>query len=125
MKGSTATTSRAPGTVIRLEGGTGSFHGPHIGQAMAAADAAEGGYVHITGGEWSFYAPHFYRGDTADTVPAIYQTGGRVYGGGRHPAANPKHGRSRPILATSAPGGAAAGTGTYTSYCPDLSMNVT
>lgn len=31
----------------------------------------------------------------------------------------------RPILETGAAGGNAAGTGSYTTYCPDLSMSVT
>ena len=31
----------------------------------------------------------------------------------------------RPVLATTAPGGNAASTGAYTTYCPDLSMSVT
>src|SRR4029077_11024172 len=74
-EGFNGTTGRAPGTVIRLEGGAGTFHGPHIGQAMSAPDVAEGGYVHMTGGEWNFYSPHFYRGNTADPVPAIFQPG--------------------------------------------------
>ena len=91
---------------------------------MAAADAAEGGYVHITGGEWSFYAPHFYRGDTADTVPASTRpaAGCTWWAPSRRQS---ETWSARPILDTSAPGGAAAGTGTYTTYCPDLSMNVT
>lgn len=117
--------NRAPGTVIRLEGGNGAFYGAHIGQAMMSPDAAEGGYVHMTGGEWSFYGPHIYRGNTADTVPAIYQTGGRLFVTGATRGNMSESWSPRPILATGAAGGNAAGTGTYTTYCPDLSMSVT
>lgn len=114
----------APGTVIRLEGGIGSFYGPCIGQGMGNPDAAEGGLVHMTGGEWNFYSPMFYRGNMADTTPCIYQTGGRLHVAGATRRQSETW-NARPVLETSAPGGAAAGTGTYTTYCPDLSMNVT
>lgn len=117
--------TRAPGTVIRLEGGNGTFYGPHVGQAMMTPDAAEGGYVHMTGGEWNFISPHFYHGSTADTVPAIYQTGGRLMVTGATKGMMSETWSPRPILETSAPGGNAAGTGAYTTFCPDLSMSVT
>jgi hypothetical protein len=124
-EGYNGTTSRAPGTVIRLEGGSGAFYGPHIGQAMMTPDAAEGGYVHMTGGEWSFYGPQFYHGSTADSVPAIYQTGGRLYVTGATRGNQSETWSPRPILQTSAAAGNAAGTGSNTTYCPDLSMSVT
>jgi hypothetical protein len=124
-EGYNGSTSRAPGTVIRLEGGSGAFYGPHIGQAMMSPDAAEGGYVHMTGGEWSFHSPQFYRGSTADTVPAIYQTGGRLYVTGATRGNQAETWSPRPIIETSAPLGNAADTGSYTTYCPDASMSVT
>ena len=121
-EGQNGTTERAPGTVLRLEGGSGSFHGTHMGQAMSAPDAAEGGYVHITGGEWNFYSPHFYRGSTADTVPCIYQSGGRLLVMGATYRLSETW-AARPRLETSAP--ASPNAGTYSTYCPDLSMNIT
>lgn len=114
----------APGTVIRLEGGAGSFYGPNVGQAMGNPDAAEGGVIQVTGGEWNFYGPIFYRGNMADTTPFIYQTGGRVHVTGATRRQSETW-STRPVLSTSAGGGNAAGTGAYTTYCPDLSMNVT
>jgi len=116
--------SRAPGTVIYIEGGQGTFFGPHVGQAMMSPDAAEGGYIHMTAGEWNFVGPQFYRGSTADTVPAIYQTGGRLMVTGATKLSSETW-TTRPILQTGAAGGNVAGTGNYTTYCPDLSMNVT
>ncbi len=77
-EGFNGTSLRAPGTVIRLEGGNGTFHGPRIGQAMAAPDPAEKGYVQVSGGQWRFVGPTFFRGDTPADVPAIYQTGGSL-----------------------------------------------
>jgi len=77
-EGYNGTNLRAPGTVIRLEGGNGTFHGPRIGQAMANPDPAESGYVHVTNGQWTFLGPSFFRGDTPASVPAIYQSGGRL-----------------------------------------------
>lgn len=124
-EGYNAGATRAPGTVIRLEGGSGAFFGPHIGQAMMTPDAAEGGYVHMTGGEWTFYSPQFYHGSTADTVPCIYQTGGRLHVVGATKGVLNETWSPRPILETGAPAGNAAGTGAYTTYCPDLSMSVT
>lgn len=115
---------RAIGTVMRLEGGVGSFHGTRFGQCMRSPDATEGGYVHITGGEWSFFNPQFYRGDTASTVPCIYQTGGRVaaYGASYWQT---ETWANRPVLETGAPSPGTPNSGSYASYCPDLSMNVT
>lgn len=123
-EGYNSSSSRAPGTVIRIEGGQGTFYGPHVGQAMMSPDAAEGGYIHMTGGEWNFIGPQFYRGSTADTVPAIYQTGGRLMVTGATKL-NSESWSTRPILDTGATGGNAADSGAYTTYCPDLSMNVT
>ncbi len=123
-EGYNSSSSRAPGTVIRIEGGQGTFFGPHVGQAMMSADAAEGGYIHMTGGEWNFIGPQFYRGSTADTVPAIYQEGGRLMVTGATKLSSESW-TTRPILSTGAAGGNVAGTGNYTTYVPDLSMNVT
>lgn len=123
-EGYNSSTSRAPGTVIRIEGGQGTFFGPRVGQAMASPDVAEGGYVHITGGEWNFIGPQFYRGSTADTVPVIYQAGGRLMVTGATKLGSETW-TTRPILETGAAGGNAADPGSYTTYCPDLSMNVT
>ncbi len=121
-EGYNSSSARAPGTVIRIEGGQGTFFGPHVGQAMMSPDAAEGGYIHMTGGEWNFFGPQFYRGSTADTVPAIYQSGGRLMVTGATKL-NGESWTTRPILDSGVSN--AAGTGNYTTYVPDLSMNVT
>lgn len=108
----------APGTVIRLEGGSGAFFGPSIGQAMQNPDAAEGGPVHVSGGEWAFYSPNFYRSPMAETEPCIYHTGGRllVQGATRHEG---EAWTNRPRYYTSSSGP----NSTETSfYCPDMSM---
>jgi hypothetical protein len=123
-EGYNSSTSRAPGTVIRIEGGQGTFFGSRIGQAMMSPDVAEGGYVHMTAGEWNFVGPQFYRGSTADTVPVIYQTGGRLSVMGATKLGSETW-TTRPILQTGAAGGNAADSGDYSTYVPDLSMNVT
>lgn len=108
----------APGTVIRLEGGSGAFFGPSIGQAMQNPDAAEGGPVHMTGGEWSFYSPNFYRSPMADTQPCIYHTGGRllVMGATRHEG---ESWTTRPRYESSYSG---PNSSENSFYCPDMSM---
>lgn len=108
----------APGTVIRLEGGSGAFFGPSIGQAMQNPDPAEGGPVHMTAGEWAFYSPSFYRTPMAETAPCIYHTGGRllVTGATRHEG---EVWTNRPRYQTTQSGP----NGTENSfYCPDMSM---
>lgn len=70
-----------PGNVVRLEGGAGSFYGGNFGQAMAQPDSSHHGVIEVTGGEWNFYGPTFYKGTSggmAESVPCIYQSGGRV-----------------------------------------------
>lgn len=117
-------TLAAPGTVIRLEGGNGVFYAPNIGQGMADPDAAEGGLVHMTAGEWHFVSPSFYKGTMAESTPCIYQSGGRLMVTGANRLQSETW-SGRPVLDTGAVGGNVAGTGSYTTYCPDLSMNVT
>lgn len=108
----------APGTVIRLEGGSGAFFGPSVGQAMQNPDGAEGGPIHMTGGEWSFYSPNFYRSPMADTQPCIYHTGGRllVMGATRHEG---ESWTTRPRYQTTETG---PNSTENSFYCPDQSM---
>ncbi len=108
----------APGTVIRLEGGSGAFFGPSIGQAMQSPDAAEGGPVHMTGGEWTFYSPNFYRSPMADTQPCIYHSGGRllVMGATRHEG---EAWSTRPRYQSAYSG---PNSSENSFYCPDMSM---
>lgn len=77
-----------PGNVIRLEGGSGAFYGGNFGQAMAQAPASHHGVIEVTAGEWNFHSPNFYKGAMAESVPMIYQSGGRVavYGATRRQA---------------------------------------
>ncbi len=108
----------APGTVIRLEGGSGAFFGPSVGQAMQNPDGAEGGPIHMTGGEWSFYSPNFYRSPMADSQPCIYHTGGRllVMGATRHEG---EAWTIRPRYQTTRSG---PNSSEDSFYCPDMSM---
>lgn len=108
----------APGTVIRLEGGSGAFFGPSVGQAMQSPDAAEGGPIHMTGGEWSFYSPNFYRSPMAESQPCIYHTGGRllVMGATRHEG---EAWTARPRYQTTQTG---PNSTENSFYCPDQSM---
>lgn len=108
----------APGTLIRIEGGAGSFYGPNIGQGMAAPVSGENGLVHMTGGEWNFYGPTFYRGSMAETVPVIYHNGGRLLVSG----ANRRQSETwsnRPRYQTTATGPNSSGS---SFYCPDMSL---
>lgn len=108
----------APGTVIRIEGGNGTFYSPAIGQGMADPESAEGGLVHITGGEWTFNSPSFFRGAMSETTPCIYQTSGRVLvmGASRQQS---ESWSGRPRYTTSASGPNATSS---SFYCPDQSM---
>lgn len=108
----------APGTVIRLEGGSGALFGPSVGQAMQSPDGAEGGPIHMTGGEWSFYSPNFYRSPMADSQPCIYHTGGRllVMGATRHEG---EAWSTRPRYQTNRSG---PNSSEDSFYCPDMSM---
>ena len=68
----------APGTVIRIEGGSGAFYGPNIGQGMADPHPSERGLVHQTGGEWSVLGACFFRGSMPERTPCVFQSGGRM-----------------------------------------------
>ena len=111
-------TLAAPGTVIRIEGGNGTFHSPAIGQGMADPNAAEGGLVHMTAGEWTFVSPTFFRGAMAETEPMIYHSGGRLLVMGASRQMNESW-TGRPRYSTTATG---PNAGTYSFYCPDMSM---
>lgn len=105
------------GSVIRIEGGSGAFFGPNVGQAMINADPAEGGFIHQTAGEWNFYSPNFYRTPTAETVPMLFHAGGRCMVTGATRTMSETW-TGRPRFDTSA----TAGAGTSSFYCPDQSM---
>lgn len=121
-KGSGSTSSGAtlagPGTLIRIEGGSGSFFGPNIGQGMASPESSEGGLVHMTGGEWNFYGPTFYRGGSAEASPCIFHSGGRLYVSGATRRQSETWSK-RPRYRTTAAGPSA---GPASFYCPDMSM---
>lgn len=108
----------APGSVIRIEGGSGAFYGPSIGQGMNNPDAGEGGLVHMTGGEWSFNSATFYRGSMAETVPCIYHRGGRLLVSGATRRQNESW-AARPRYSSTAAGRNATQT---SFYCPDESV---
>jgi len=108
----------APGTVIRLEDGAGTFFGPCVGQGMGSPDAAEGGLIHIAAGEWNFHGPIFYKGNMDETVPCLYQTGGRVMVSGAVCRQSETWvDRPRYSTATSGPNSSSS-----SFYCPDMSM---
>lgn len=108
----------APGSLIRIEGGSGAFYGPNIGQGMNKPDAAERGLVHMTGGEWMISGATFFRGGMAETVPCIYQTGGRLAVLGATRRQNETW-TKRPRYSTTASGPNATQT---SFYCADQSM---
>lgn len=110
----------APGTVIRLEGGSGAFFSPSVGQAMQNPDPAEGAPIHMTGGEWSFYSPSFYKGlSMTDADPFIYHTGGRLMVQGAGTNRSSETWANRPRYQTSSSGPNSTDT---SFYCPDMSM---
>lgn len=114
----------APGTVIRIDGGSGAFFSPSIGQAMRSPDAAEKGYIQVSAGEWSFYSPSFYKNGTSESIPFIYTSGGRVLveGAGRHEHGTTDVWTTRPKYQFVSPVVAGPSDGENTFYCPDMSM---
>lgn len=64
-----------PGNVIRLEGGTGTFHGGNFGQGMSKSVTGHNGLIEVTGGDWVLIAPKFY-GNYGKAH--VYQSGGKV-----------------------------------------------
>jgi hypothetical protein len=107
------------GSCIRIEGGSGAFYGPNVGQAMINADAAEGGFIHVTGGEWSFYSPNFYKTPALESMPMIYHRGGRLLVEGATRRLNETGWTHRPGFDTTSSGPNATAT---SFYCPDQSM---
>lgn len=109
----------APGTVIRLEGGAGSFFNPSVGQGMASPDTTnEKGLIHMSGGEWSFFSPSFYKNGMPESTPFIYHSAGRlmIIGATKHRA---ESWTTRPRYQTSF----TTGSGDNSFYCPDMSMD--
>ena len=111
---------RASGSVVRLDSGSGSFFGGNFGQAMASPNAAEHGYIEVAGGEWDFFGPTFYRGDTADTVPVLYQSGGRVLIQGAKMRQNETWSTRPKYQLSGVTAGASSSTPAF--YCPDQSL---
>ena len=107
----------APGTVIRLDNGSGNFYGTFIGQGMDNPDAAEGGLVQVNDGEWNFIGPNFYGANMA-TAKAIEHLGGRILVMGATKRQNESW-TNRPRYVSSFTG---PGTGNDQFYCPDMSM---
>lgn len=108
----------APGTLIRIEGGSGAFYGPSIGQGMNDPAKSETGLVQMSAGEWSIAGASFYRGSMPEGVPCVAHTGGRMLVTGATYPAHEKW-RSRPRFVTSAPGPT---SGPLSFCCPDFSM---
>jgi hypothetical protein len=68
------------GTVLRIEGGNVSVRDPWLAYAMSAPDAGENGVIHVTGGDVIVDGPAYERATgVAETVPLLYQSGGRVH----------------------------------------------
>lgn len=70
--------SRADGSVIRIENGVNTFWGPWLGYAVATPDATNHGYVEVTGGESVIYRPVMALGATPESTPMVYCSGGSV-----------------------------------------------
>jgi len=73
--GNGALTLANPGSVIRIEGGSGAFYGGNFGQAMAQPPADHLGVIDVKAGEWNFHSPNFYKGTMAESVPMISRSG--------------------------------------------------
>ena len=68
----------APGCLIKIEGGSGAFYGPNVGQGMAQPQKGELGLVQQTGGEWSIVGACFFRGSMPERTACVHQSGGRM-----------------------------------------------
>jgi hypothetical protein len=66
------------GNLIRVEGGNVAFFGPWIGYGMSAPATTEHGLIEVTGGNVLINRPTYGRGNTAETVPLIYVSGGKA-----------------------------------------------
>jgi hypothetical protein len=66
------------GTLIRVEGGNVAFFGPWIAYGMSAPTTTEHGLIEVTGGNVLIDRPTYDRGNTAETVPLVYVSGGKV-----------------------------------------------
>ena len=110
----------APGSVIKITGGTVSMYGTKCGQGMDNPDASENGLVQITGGEVNMFGVNFY-GRNMGTVNAVDHRGGRLMMLGITKRLNEgAYWSGRPRVATTA----TAGSGTTSFYCPDQSVTV-
>ena len=111
----------APGSLIRIEGGSGAFYGPSVGQGMARPHAGERGLIHQVGGEWSVFGISFFRGSMSDRVPCIHQAGGRmtVLGATRAPS---EKWSGRPRFSSVATGDGGWDRAAHSFVCIDGSM---
>lgn len=66
------------GNLIRVEGGNVAFFGPWIAYGMSAPAATEHGPIEVTGGNVLIDRPCYGRGNTAETVPLVYVSGGKA-----------------------------------------------
>lgn len=78
-----------PGSQVKITGGNVAFFGTKIGQGMDNPDGSEGGLVDMSGGNVRMIGCNFYGANQA-TVPAVRQTGGRlwIYGAGYRQSTN-------------------------------------
>lgn len=108
----------APGSLIRITGGSVSMHGTKVGQGMDNPHLSENGLLRVGGGEVHLSGVTFY-GQNMGFVNAIEHTGGRLSALGvmrRQNEGDAWNGRPRcATLATVDPG-------PYSFCCPDQSL---
>jgi len=66
------------GNLIRVDAGNVAFFGPWIAYGMSAPATTEHGLIEVTGGNVLIYRPYYGLGNTAETVPMVYCSGGQV-----------------------------------------------
>lgn len=69
--------TQAAGRLFRIENGAVSFFGTWF--AYGQRTGLHNGIVEITGGDVHMDRPYYGRGNTSNSVPFIYQSGGRLY----------------------------------------------
>lgn len=66
------------GSLIRVEGGAVAFFGPWTGYGMANPGTYSHGVIEVTGGNVLIDRPTYARGNSAESVPLVYCSGGKV-----------------------------------------------
>lgn len=67
----------APGSLLKIDGGSVNLFGTKIGQGMDNPDASEDGLVQVNGGEVGMFGVQFY-GQNMASVNAVDHNGGRL-----------------------------------------------